>query len=398
MSLRELLNPGCLPIGIDIGASGVKMLQLRRRGRDMAVVAAARVDLPAAENDADQPQRTAALVSLMRRRLDSGGFVGGRCVVSLDDRLLRIRSTRQPRMPDDEMERAIRLDAPGRLGFAEGEGAEIGWIRAGEVRQGEDIREEVILVGVRRGPVEDLVARLAAAGFRPIAIEPGFVGCARSFGRTQRRASDEQLVKIVVDVGLRSTGVMLVRGRGAAFYKPLEIGGEAMTRASAERLGLEPATVADLRRQRKHDAAAGKPPSDPRVDRAMFEAVRPLIGDLAREVALCLRYYGVTFRGTRPEACFVVGGEAHEPRLAELLGLELHLPTSVGRPLERVGIERGRGLGEDTPGFHAEWSVAAGLGLRLWEQRSAPRSREHRGEDLRATPSRAIVAEARRAA
>jgi type IV pilus assembly protein PilM len=390
MALTELLSPGLLPIGIDIGAGGAKLAQLRRRGQGLALACAARVDLPCEEGqNPGSPERLDALIEAVGKAVSQRPFIGRRCVLSLDDRLLRVRSVRQPRMPDAELDRAIMLDAPSRLGFAEGEAAEIAWLRAGEVRQAEDVRDEVLVVGAQRDPIERLVFGLTAAGLRPEAVEPGFVGCARAFGRSLRRAEDQNTVRILVDIGLISTGVIITRGREVAFYKPLEIGGAMMTRLAAERLGLEPDAVRALRRQRMGAALGLEPACDERVDRAAFEAVRPLMGDLAREVGLCLRYTGVTFRGARPECAYVVGGDAAEPQLAQILSEELHLPVSVGRPLDAVSVSPSLNTGAGVSGCFAEYTAAIGLSQRPLDVRSLGRRGRRAGDT--APPERAAA-------
>jgi Tfp pilus assembly PilM family ATPase len=119
------------------------------------------------------------------------------------------------------------------------------------------------------------------------------------------------------------------------------------------------------------DAGAG-PPIDARVDRAMYDAVRPLMGDLAHEVSLCLRYYSVTFRGAKPEGCVLSGGEASEPKLVEAFKESLRIACDVGRPLDGVRTE-GLGAGTAVRGTGAEWGVAMGLSLRPRESARAQR-------------------------
>lgn len=367
MRFSDWFQASSLPMGIDIGASGVRMLQFRRQRGSLVVSAAARVEIPGADDPGSEAYAR-QVAQAISSRLESGEFSGRRCVVSLDDRLLRVRSIRQPRIPDDELEKAVRLDAPNRLGFSETEHCEVGWVRAGEVRQGDDVRDEIILVGVRREAAERIIFALSSVGLCPLALEPGFVACARNVTRTLRRTADQNTVKVMVDIGMRSTGVTVVRGQTVGFHKPLEMGGATMIAAAASRLGLEPAAVMDLRRRRTTPGAA---PIDQRVERALFEAVRPTMVDLANEVSLCLRYFGVSFRGARPECCYLVGGEALEPRLDEIVGEAVHLPTSLGHPLGamRVSPRAAAICGElDSP-----WAVAAGLGLRMLRAPAAAR-------------------------
>ncbi len=399
MAFDHLLNFGRLPIGIDIGASGVRMVQMRRRGSEFALVSAARIDLPTSDHELNSEEYAGRLAAAIWRRVETGGFRGRECVLSPDDRWLRVRSVRHPPMGDAEMDRAVRIDAPGRLGYTDDELAQYGWVRAGEVRQGDESREEVVVVGADRSRLEQLVFALVKVGLRPEAVEPGFMGVARCFGRSLRRAADQSVTRVIVDIGERLTGVMVTRGQGVAFYKPLELGGEAMTRAASQRLGLDLDAVRDLRRQRAAAWARGATPSDARVDRAIYEAVRPLMDELARETAMCLRYYGVTFRGSRPEACLVVGGEAEEPQLTKLLGEELHLPTSVGRPLDGITAPADSAHGGGGGGALArpQWAAATGLGLRNWQLKQEKVARRRR-TDPDAAPARSGALEARTAA
>lgn len=368
MRLGNLNISRVLPIGIDIGAAGARLFQARRTGfsgEALEAVGAARIELPFTATEPGSAERIAQIAAALKSRIAAGGFIGRECVISIDNRLLRVRSVRHPRMPDEELDRAIALDAPSRLGFATADdpsgGCEIGWIRAGEVRQGDEFRDEVILVGAPREPIERLVFSLAAIGLRPQAVEPGFVAATRPFARSLRRDADQNTVRVIVDVGMLTTGVTIIRGQSIAFHKPLELGGLSMTLAVGQRLGLDANASIEIRRQRQVGA-----PIESRVDRAVFEAVRPMMADIANEVSLCLRYFGVSFRGSRPESCVLIGGEAGEPHFAEILSGAINLTTAIGHPLVGMSLDRltgGRGAGLSST-EDAAWAVAAGLSLR----------------------------------
>ncbi len=92
----------------------------------------------------------------------------------------------------------------------------------------------------------------------------------------------------------------------------------------------------------------------------------PLLGSFAKEVMLCIGYYGVTFRGHPPERLILTGGDGLEPRLADALTQQCKIPVGDeehGSPLERLMGEIQAILHRD-PGPPAAWDVAAGLGLR----------------------------------
>ncbi len=357
--LQRFIHSVPLPIGVDLGASGAKLVQMRWTRGSLSLLAALRVE--ASADAQNEEEAFDSVVKGVARRVDAGRFVGRRCVISLPDSMLRVRSVRMPRMTDEETDSAVRLDGLERLGF-EDEPAEIGWVRAGEVRQGDEVRDEVILVGAPRQRIEHIVDSIALAGLTPVAVEPSFLAVARVLGRQFRRQADQRHVRLAIDVGWRSTGITVLRGDRVAFFKQVDWGGERLDLAAADALGLAPGTVAEIRRQRL--GSGGDSNIDPRVERAVYDAVRPLLGELAHEVTLCLRYYLVTFRGDKPECALVVGGEADEPRLAEVIGEATGIETRVARPLEGVDLTNASLGGADRRGTMVQWAVAAGLSLR----------------------------------
>ncbi len=298
--LDRLRVTGHLPIGVEIHATGAHVVQLARGRRGPAIVAAARVDMPSAIDAPDTRRRLCDIAAAVGNAVRAHPFRSRVCVLAPDDRLVRTRSIRQPSMTEDERARVIAAQGPERLGFGPGDACEIDGLLAGEVRQGDETREEVIIAGIRRSVAEDAVAAVGDAGLRSSAIEPGFVGVARAAGRTFRRESDRASVRVVVHVAWTATTVLLLRGPQLAFHKRLELSGESMTQEISRRLSLEPVAVADLRHRRMQRADGGAPDVDEKVDRALHQAIRPLVNQLAHEVNLCLRYYSVTFRGARP--------------------------------------------------------------------------------------------------
>lgn len=375
--LLERLGGSVYPIGIDIDGDGARLMQLARTKAGLRVVAMAQVDGVDGEvSDADDvSEDTGTLDTLLRgitRRAGQGGFHGRECVVSVDDRWLRTRSVRLPQMSESECDKAVRLDGAQRLGFASDESIELGWVRAGEVAQGEEVRDELIYLGASRERLRSVGMGLAMGGLRPIGMEPSFIALTRCMGRTLRRKEDEGMVRALIEIGRRMTRVLITRGNRVGLYRTIELGGEDMTRQAAERLGLAPETIEDLRRQRMYGAVGGDVSIDEKVDRAIFDAVRPLMGDLAHEITLCLRHYTVTFRGSRPTKCVIIGSESLEPRLADVVGGAVHLPTVLGAPFKGM-TPASNARQFDRCELWSGWTVACGLSLQPEDRRSSAR-------------------------
>ena len=77
---------------------------------------------------------------------------------------------------------------------------------------------------------------------------------------------------------------------------------------------------------------------------------------LASELAMCVRYHSVTFRG-QPLARVVLGGGEATQSLADTLGKQLNLKCELSDPFRALPMQRDLGR-------RGLWDVAAGLALR----------------------------------
>lgn len=356
----RFLHRGSAPIGLDIGTSGARLLQLTRRGGAIEVGAAVAVSRRATTGE---NPLTPEMIESIKQRLETGSFHGRECVMTFPDHWLATRSVRLPVMPENETNAALALEAAERLGFDDENPGEVSWVRAGRVRQGDDSRDEIILVGVERAPLTNLVDAVAETGLRPIAVEPSFLSIARAYSRRHRRQGDTEVVRAILDIGRRNTGVSVLKGDNVAFYKPLRVSGSDFTDAVAKKLSIGADSAFELRQQRIAASCGAATACDESVDRSIYEAVRPLIDELAKETALCLRYFSVAFTGERPTMVLTAGDDAAEPKLAEALAETLRIEARVGAPLEDISVSDQVRLGH--PGaLHVNWATAVGLSLR----------------------------------
>lgn len=371
------------------------MLQVREQAETRHVVGAARIDLPLAsvspkdartskgstgkaavepidipdEGTDRSPTGSDLLTEQLHTAFAAGGFTGRRCVVSLAREDISIQSLRLPKMPDHELRQSAVWEASQRFGF-DRHAMEVDFIRTGATLQSGENREEVILIAASHAAIHARLEPVLAAGLRPVAIDTGFAALVRTFSRQARRDDDASLVRAIVEIGTSGATVLIVRGDQIAFCKPIAISGNQFNQAVAEHLQMDPRAAAELRSARIAAIVGGgnSPGSitDPATDRAVFEAVRPLMGELVKEVTLCLRYYGVTFRGHPPDRIILTGGDGLEPRLDELMTRSCKLPVVFD---DSNAILAGL-IGDihstlnRTPGPAASWAVSAGLSLR----------------------------------
>jgi type IV pilus assembly protein PilM len=358
-----------MPIGLDLGTSCVRMIQFAATGGGLKVSAAGQYDLPA-ELDTDSPQRRAELVAAIRKLAESSPFSGRQVVVSLPESMVSYKNVRLPQMPPDEMARAVEFEAGERFG-AHSATLNLQHLVAGQVHVGDQVRSEVIVMAVAHSALEHIMGVLAECDLDPVAIDVAPTSLARCLARSSRRETDAENVRVLVDVGYSSSKVLILCGNSIRFYKGLDIAGRQINQAVADHLKISPTEAAQLRRRRmlgklEEGAADTKLFGSSRredVERALTDATRGVLEDLAREIGLCQRYHSVTFRGARSAALTLSGGEAYDGLIASTIAEKLELKVDLAEPLAGVDLADHQIMIERR-GSLPDWAAVTGLALR----------------------------------
>ncbi|MBN2023931.1 MAG: pilus assembly protein PilM [Pirellulales bacterium] len=334
------------PIGVDLGSRSIKLLQFdaeRARIRE-----AVRWELPAGE-PGDRADHVAAA---LRQAREGRNFRGRDAVLCLGSSDLFVQNIRVPQAAGDELRETVRAEAAARLPFDTRQ-TELRFIEADTVRQGDAFRREVILMAGQRAAIENLVDVAVEAGLVPLAIDVEPAAMLRCYARQYRRDTDQQMRAMFVNLGASNTTVVISRGSDPMFIKHVDFGGRLLDEAVARHLKMKLADAVSLRR---HNGDRRADQRDPEVARSVMESIRPLMERLAGELAMCIRYHSVTFRG-QPLARVVLSGGEASASLAEWLQKRLDTTCEVGNPLRT--FEKSA-----LPGRVGQWDVAAGLALR----------------------------------
>jgi type IV pilus assembly protein PilM len=350
------------PIGLDIGHSMIKMIQLSCQDQSIRVEAAEEEVIDRSLEPGSEAWRR-QVVELLGTLYRRGGFTGGQVVSSLPSDLLKIKSLRLDTNNPEQIEEIIQSEVAQRFGM-DPQLDEIRYMIAGNVYQGEEIKNEVIFFGINRQQLADHISLLEEANLIPISIDT--VPCAlfRSFQATLRRREDLDVVSVFVDLGSRYTTVIIGKGQEITFVKQIGIAGDQLNEQVASKLGIDVDEAVQLR-IRMQDTEDGR--IDAETARAVIDAMANSIEDLAHEISLCFKYYAVTFRGKRPVEAVFTGGEAYESTLMDALRRHLGVGIRVAEPLRGYDLSKANFNRRQNPQM-CEWAIAVGLALKIMER------------------------------
>lgn len=345
-----------LPIGLDIGHSAIKMVQLALSDDGVRVLASDRAPITYDEATGDEGRRQ-VITDRVHQMLGRNRFKGKDVISALPPDKLRITSLRLAEAERFDAEKALRKEAAHRFGLDARFDA-IKHLLAGNVRQGDELKTEYILFATDDETIRDHIALLEGTGLQPRGIDAGPCALFRSFERLMRRQEDREHTIIFVDIGHRYTIVVFGRAGEICFVKQMAFGTARFAEDIAGKLGIATSDAEALRHKMANDESV-----DASTRRLVVDTLHNTAEQLAAEISLCLRYYTVTFRGKRVERAVLAGGGVHETALLDVLRHHLAIETEVGEPLR--GFVAGRG---DSNGgsqiLSADFALAVGLSLK----------------------------------
>jgi type IV pilus assembly protein PilM len=339
---------GAGPIGIELGSRAVQMMQLSSDHK--RVIEHVRWDLPRAAAGDTPESRARGLVEAIGQARQGRKFRGRDVVVCLSARELFVQNIRVAKAPGAELASLVQQEAVSRLPYPAAE-ADIRFVCAGEVRQGDAVRREIILLACHRPVIDQLLGIVDDAGLRAVAIDVEPSALLRAHVKQFRRDDDFTKRVMFVRLGSFNTTVVIAQGTEVFFVKYIDVGGNQLDEAVAQHLKISPEEAATLR-WTNGDRRADQ--QDPEIAASVAEATRGVLERLVSELSLCVRYHSVAFRGHTIDRVTVGGSDATQG-LIDVLAPRLDLNCHLGDPL--------RSFEAPLPNRRAQWDVTAGLAL-----------------------------------
>jgi type IV pilus assembly protein PilM len=337
------------PIGVDIGSRSVKLLQFDGQRKDIRETA--HWDLPP-DTSNNTELRDQQIVDAIKQASQGHNFRGKKAAFCLGADNLFVQNIRVAKAEGNELTKIVNFEAAGRVPFP-GDEAEIHYVEADDVRQGDSVRREVILLACHRPALARILGIADKSGLQADAIDVEPAAMLRCYRKQFRRDSDQQRRVMFVNIGASTTMTVIAKGSDAMFIKYIDIGGKHFDEAVAKRLKMPLPDAVALRR---HNGDRRADQRDAEITRSISESTRPVLESLGNELSLCIRYYSVTFRG-QPLSQIVFGGDESSQSMVDWAEKRFDFPCELGNPLR--SYQQPESLGR-----LGQWDVAAGLALR----------------------------------
>jgi type IV pilus assembly protein PilM len=337
-------------VGLDIGSSFVKAVELRSSGNDYELVGFGMAPVPAGALEGGEVKQPAALQATVRQALDQGRIQATDAAIGMSGGSVIAKRVTLPKMSEAELSESIRWEAEQHIPF-DIEDVELDF----QVLRQDGPQLEVMLVAVKKGKVQSYVDAVAEAGLNVAIVDVDVFALETQYEYNFQGDKD---VVALVNIGHETTNTNILQGGVNVYARDVFVGGKQYSATIAQRFDLSPTDADALVR--------GKEGS---VSWAEIEPVLDLVSqELGQEIQRTLDYFGTTAEHERIQRIFLSGGCALIPGLQEFLSSQWGIEVSPSDPFKRIKLASG--LNADVVQKLAPLAtVATGLAMRYPDDR-----------------------------
>lgn len=328
-------------VGLDIGSSCIKAVELTREKYDHVVTGYAQIEVP------NESVRQEAIAELMR----AAKFRSKRVATAVSGKNVVFRYVGMPEMSEDKLLPAIRLEAEKYIPFDVSEVELDAQKLAVTADQTGRTEMKVLLVAAKKTVVADHSRILTDLGLQPVSVGvDGFaLGNAWELSDLVNPGiQDPGRTVALIDIGATKASINILRDNISYFAREVPMGGQDLTNAIARRLGVEPGQAEALKREPGEQLAS------------VQEATGQVLEDLGNEINLSFDFFENQFDGEVQEV-WLTGGSALLPFLEESFEKIFEKRTKTWNPIEGLKVKADNVDVEALNQFAPQLAVALGL-------------------------------------
>ena len=335
-------------LGLDIGSSSVKAVEVAQRGDSFELLHLGVAPLPHDAIVEGAFLNASAIADAIREAVAKSGSKARHAAAAVVGHSVIVKKITVPAMTAAELEESIRWEAEQYIPFDVNEvNLDFEILQPGDAER----PMEVLLVAAKRDLIDDYVNLIGEAGLTPAVIDVAGFAVENAFEANSGAHGDE--VVAIVNIGAQTSTINVVAGGVPAFTRDIATGGNQYT-AEIQRalsVGFDEA-------ERIKIGERGAESQDV-VPHEVEQAMRAVTNNLVGEIARSLDFFGATAADMRIQRIVLAGGSSRVPGLEvafrERTGLEVELlnplakmlPTTRFEPelLDQVGPSLGVGIG-----------------------------------------------------
>ncbi len=330
---------------LDIGSTAIRLVELRG-STPKTLVKYAYVPLDSAialsDSKADQQKLAQAIAQLVKQAGVSTknvavGIPSGKVFTTVAD---------VDRLPAGELAKSVPFQADALIPTPLAE-SKIDWALIGD-SPADKTKQEILLTSVPNKFVEERLDMLESIGLNVVAFEPDNLAMARAL------ALPDAKPQLLLDVGRRSTDLVVVSDGIPHLTRSIPTGVEAIVRAAIQNLNV------DEKQAEQFVFKFGL--SKDKLEGQVFQAINGTIDLLTTEIEKSIKFFQTRYNGASIERIVVTGGASVVPEFPLYLANKFGLNVEIGDAWRNVSFSQDRQ--NELSAISNQFGVAVGLAER----------------------------------
>ncbi len=340
-------------VGLDIGSSAVKAVELKRSGKEIEVSRlgveplAPEIVVDGAIVDTGQVSNTITRIFTEKkiRTKNVATSVSGHSVI--------VKKLALQPMTEEELEGAIQMEAAQHIPFD-----------IGEVNLDYQILDvapesptmDVLLVAVKKDKILNYTNVVTMAGKTPTIVDIDAFALQNVYEYNYEPPAD--LTVALLNLGASVMNINIVKGKIPLFTRDVSVGGNQYTDTLQKELDLGFEEAETLKTGVTLPGIS---------DEARLPVLKSVSEIIVLEIQRTFDFFRATATGEHIRKIYLAGGSARVYGLTDLLQQELGLPVEQLDPLRRIKFDPAGPIGEAVSSNPPRLAVAVGLALRSFE-------------------------------
>lgn len=370
-------------VGIDMGSSMVKVIQLKKAGKGIEVEKCAMEPIYVGRDKKTSGMDLKEMkTSAIKKALERAGISAKYAISSVSGESIIVRYIQLPEMPENELKNALRWEAEEYIPFRIDD-VNIDSVILGKA-EGENVgKVDVLLVSAKKDLINEHLEIIKNAGLTPLIIDVDSFAFLNCFELNHSPEPNEVIA--LINIGAEITNINVYINGTSRFSRDISIAGDTITNAIAGKLNLDFSRAENLKisegapfvdvggtDEETSGLAAtirgtvekitGEDIGDDSQEMISQKIIRNNLQNLIGEISRSIQFFENQTTSRTVQKVVLGGGTSRMKNIVPFFSKELGLPVEVIDPLRRVSVKNS--LANEVSAFKEMLSVGIGLALR----------------------------------
>jgi type IV pilus assembly protein PilM len=345
MSLLNGVGEFC---GLDIGSTALRLVQLKGSGamKTLSRYGMMPIDSKLAFSDAKADQQK--LAELIKEFISQSGVSTKNVAVGLPSNRVFTTVVDIDRLAPNELAKTIQFQADALIPTPLAE-SKIDWALLGDSPK-DRTKVEVLLSSVANDFVEKRLDLLEGIGLNVIAFEPDSMAMTRAVV-----PADISAPLMVLDIGSKSTDLVITMAGGARLTRAIPTGTEAVVRAAMQNLNI------DEKQAEQFVFKFGL--SKDKLEGQIYNAIIGTVDTLAVDIEKSIKFFQTRYAGTKLDRIIMTGAASTLPEFPLYIANKFGVAVEIGNAWRNVAFPPEKQ--NELLSVSSHFAVAVGLAERI---------------------------------